>query len=164
MKWKERRESQPASLLSFKRFVSGNVKAHYGILAWHYSGKSDALTLTVNKAVLFHGVRLFGNSRGSEYEVKLTIKNANVTGTYTSQQDSDGVPGYDVMLAKPIAFLPDEEVTITATIKGPTSCWGTRGKSSVKVDDIVVTFRDTILSLRKDMTRGQFYKAFLSEL
>ena len=32
------------------------------------------LGITVNKAVLFHGVRLFGDTGGSQYEVKFTVK------------------------------------------------------------------------------------------
>ena len=52
------------------------------------------------------------------------------------------VPGYDVMFPNPIPPLPNEEITITATIKGPSSYGGANGKSSVKIDDIVVTFKD----------------------
>ena len=103
-------------MLSFRRFDSGNVKANSITPSWSYSGSSDDLTLTVSKAVLFHGVRLFGDSGCSQYEVNLKIKDENVTGTYTSQQDGDGVPGYDVMLSKPIFLLPDEKVTISATM------------------------------------------------
>ena len=166
LKWKERRERQPSPLLSFKRFDSGNVKANDNVFGWSYNGRSDALTLTVSKTVLFHGVRLFGNSGGSQYEVKFKIKDKNVTGIYHSQQGSDGVPGYDVMLPKPIFLLPDEEITIIATIKGRNSYWGEEGKSSVKVDDIVVTFKDKPGLSRNHTgnTMGQFYKFFLSEL
>ena len=56
-------------------------------------------------------------------------------GTYTSQQGSDGVPGYDVMLPKPIPLLRNEEITIIARIKGPNSHFVEQGKSPVKVDD-----------------------------
>ena len=75
--------------------------------------------MKVNKAVLFHGVRLFGDHRGSKYEVRFTIKDKNVTGAYTSTQDNDGVWDYDVMLPKPISLQRNEKFTITATIKGP---------------------------------------------
>ena len=80
LKWKKRRQRQPAPLLSFNRFDHGNVNAN-NIVCWSYKGRPDALILTVNKAVLFHGVRLFGNSRGSQYEVKFTVKDETVTGT-----------------------------------------------------------------------------------
>ena len=116
LKWKERRQRQPAPLLNFTRFDSANVKVNSNTSGWDYSGNSDALTLTVNKAVLFHGVRLFGDSGCSQYEVDFTIKEENVTGTYTSKQDNNGVPGYDVMLSKSIPLLPDEKITIVAKI------------------------------------------------
>ena len=162
LKWKKRVKRQPVSLLGFRRFDPGNVRIH-----WTYCGESDALTLTVNKAALFHGVRLFGNSGGSQYKVNFKIKDETVTGTYTSQQDSDGVPGYDVMLAKPISLLRDEDITIIATIKGQNSYWGEEGKLSVEVDDIVVTFKDAPSGLSGNLTNkteGQFCKVFLSKL
>ena len=166
LKWKERRERKPSPLLSFKRFDSGNVKANDNVFGWSYNGRSDALTLTVSKTVLFHGVRLFGNSGGSQYEVKFKIKDKNVTGIYTSLRDSDSVPGYNVILPKPISLLPNEEITIIATIKGPKSYYGKEGKSIVNVNDIFVTFEDAsgLSSNGTSKTGGQFYKVFLSEL
>ena len=157
LKWKEQGERQSAPILSFRRFDSGNVNS---VIEWTYSGASDALTLTVNKAVLFHGVRLFGDCGCSQYKVNFKIKGENVRGTYTSQKDGDGVPGYDVILPKPISLLPDENIIIIATVKGQNSYWGKKGESSAKVDDIVVTFKDAPSSLSgncTDMTRGQFY-------
>ncbi|CAB3984543.1 BTB POZ domain-containing 6-like [Paramuricea clavata] len=105
---------------------------------WSYHGESDGLTL-----------------------------DKNVTGTYTSEQDSDGVPGYDVMLPNPIPLLPNKEITIIATIIGPNSYSGTNGKSSVKIDDIVITFKIAPSGLSSNSTgksSGQFYKIFLSKL
>ena len=156
-KWKKSRK-RFVFVVSFSRFDPGNVTTSCG-----YGGGSDALILTVNKAVLFHGVRLFGDIRGSQYEVKFTVKDETITGTYTSQQN-DGVWSYDVVLSNPVPLLPNEEFTITATIKGPPSCKGLNGKTSVKVDDIVVTFKTSDLSRNgTNNTRGQFFKIFLSE-
>ena len=160
LKWKEHKKRQPC-ILSFNRFDSANTGS-----GWGYSGKSDALALVVNKAVLFHGVRLFG-SNGGRYEVKFTIKDKNVTGSYTSEQDSDLVPGYDVMLPNPIPLLPNEKITIIAMITGPKSYYGNSGKSSVTINDIVVTFKDAPTGLSSNTTGktfGQFYKIFLSKL
>ena len=158
LKWKKgRRRSGP--VVSFSRFDPGNVSAE----GWGYGRCSDALTLSVNKAVLFHGVRLFGDPGGSQYEVKFTIKDETVTGTYPSQQN-DCVWSYDVMLSNPIPFLPNEEFTIVATIKGPNSYTGQNGKTSVKVDDIVVTFKNSVFSTNAtSINAGQFFKIFLSE-
>ena len=167
LKWKEHKKRQ-SCFVSFSRFDPANVRENNSKLnIWNYTGgSSDALSLVVNKAVLFHGVRLFG-SNGGRYEVKFTIKDKNVTGSYTSEQDSDGVPGYDVMFPNPIPLLPNEQITIIATITGPNSYYGTRGKSSVKIADIVVTFKDALSRLSSNntnKTQGQFYKIFLSEL
>ena len=71
------------------------------------------------------------------------------------------------MLPKPIPLLSNEEITIIATIKGPNSYFGEQGKSPVKVDDIVVTFKGAPSGLSNNHTsetRGQFYEIFLSEL
>ena len=158
LRWKVRRK-RSGPVVSFSRFDPGNVGGNI----WGYTGPCDALTLTINKAVLVHGVRLFGDTGGSKYEVKFKIKDETVTGTYTSQQN-DGVWSYDVMLSNPIPFQPNEEFTIIATIKGPTSCKGQNGKQSVKVNDIVVTFKKSSLSKNgTDNTHGQFFKIFLSE-
>ena len=162
LKWKEQGRRR-LKIVGFSRFEAAKISS-----GWIYSGSSDALTLTVNKAGLFHGVRLFGFSNSSQYKVKFGVKQENVTGTYTSEQDKDGVWGYDVMLTKPISVKPNEEFTIIATIQGPSSYYGQNGKSSVKVDGTVVTFQDTnysshgLFSNSTGTTQGQFYKIFLS--
>ena len=85
LKWKGLGKRVPSPFVSFSRFVSGNVKPD--LTYWNYYNRNaDALTLTVNKAVLYHGVRLFGDSGCSQYEVNFKIKDENVTGTYTSQK------------------------------------------------------------------------------
>ncbi|CAB4042988.1 BTB POZ domain-containing 6-like [Paramuricea clavata] len=161
LEWKEQKKRQPY-IVGFSRFDVANASS-----GWNYRGGSDALILIVNKAVLFHGVRLFGDSGGSRYEVKFTVKNENVKGTYTSERDNDRGWGYDVMLPKPVPIKRDEKFTIIATIEGPQSHIGNKGKSSVKVGDIVVTFNDAPYSLSSNCTNkavGQFYKIFLSDL
>ena len=165
LRWKKQGPRGPpaSKIVGFSRFDVGNSYS-----GWGYSGKSDALTLKVNKTVLFHGVRLFGDPSGSQYKVKLGVKNENVTGTYTSIQDKYGVWGYDVMLPKPISLQPNEKFTTVATIQGPSSIYGNDGKTSVNVDGTVVTFQNTnygslgLSSNSTDKTGGQFYKIFLS--
>ena len=162
LKWKKKWKRKH-NIVACSRFDPDDVW-----YVWGYDGRSsDALTLTVNKAVLFHGVRLFGNSCGSQNEVKLTIKDENVTGTYTSGKGNDGVWGYDVMLPEPISLQRNEKFTITATRKGKGSYFRKRGKPSAKVNDIEVTFTDAEIDLRENQAskhRGQFYKIFLSRL
>ena len=165
VKWKDLRRRQLPQVVGFSRFDVANVVVR-GHMMWCYHGnESDALTMTVNKAVNFHGVRLFGKANGSAYNVKFTIKGETVTGTYTSKQDEIGVWGYNVMLPTPILLRPRTEFTMIATIDGPRSQNGVDGKSSVKVDDIVVTFKNPPSSLQTngtDKNMGQFYKVFLS--
>ncbi len=164
LKWKESRKRQRPRIVGFSRFDVANTL--HG--DWRYSGGADALTLSVNKAVLFHGVRLFGDANGSQYEIKFKVKDENVTGTYTSERDKDGVYCYDVMLPKPVSLQPDEEFTITATIQGPPSQRGHKGKPSVNVDGTIVTFKNalcrsySLTSNGTDTDRGQFYKIFFS--
>ena len=160
------KENATSYIVSFSRFDVANTLSGN----WKYNAGSDALSLTVNQAVLFHGVRLFGDAHGSQYEVKFTLKYENVTGTYTSEKDKEGVWGYDVMLPKPISLQPDEQFTIIATITGPQSHRGENGKSSVKNDDTVVIFENApyrshgLISNGTSKNCGQFYKIFLSKI
>ena len=165
LKWKTREKRYHVRTVGFSRFELANV-----IGSWVYGGsESDALTMTVNKAVLFHGVRLFGDYHNAKYDVKLTIKDKSVavTGTYTSEKDDDGVWGYDVILPEPIPLQAGEDFTVVATIQGAESHRGVYGKSSVTVDDIVLTFQNAPSSLSSnctDVEDGQFYKIFLSSM
>ena len=73
LKWKGLGKRVPSPLVSFSRFVSGNVKPD--LTYWNYYNRNaDALTLTVNKAVLFHCVRLFGDSGCSQSKSTLKSK------------------------------------------------------------------------------------------
>ena len=66
------------------------------------------------------------------------------------------------MLPTPISLQSSEEFTITATINGPPSKRGVRGKLSVKADDIVVNFKNPPEKRTNGTgaTCGQFYKLF----
>ena len=162
-KWKERENRQHAI---FTRFECGNIIPNTNT-RWIYSGCSDALTLMVNKTVLLNGVRLFGDTGGSQYEVEFNIKDVTITEMYTSKKGSDGIPAYDVMLPKPIFLQPGEEITMTAKIRGPNSYYGEDGKLSVNVDGIVVTFKNAPSgrsSNNTDDKLGQFFQIYLSKL
>ena len=77
------------------------------------------------------GVHLFGEQE-SEYLVTLEVevkdkgdkdaKGAKVTErsllqSYTSKRNQDDIPGFDVMLEKPIPLNPSKVVTLSATVK-----------------------------------------------
>ena len=163
-KWKDHRQKRHQSTFSCSRFEPFYVGKDN--LGWYYSRNlADVLTVVVDEAVMFRGVRLIGQTDGSEYNVKLSIKDESVTGTYTSEQDKDGVWGYDVMLPTPISLHANEEFTMIATISGPTSMRGVNGKLSVKDCDVVVNFKNPPSSMRTNgtnKTEGQFYKLFMS--
>ena len=69
LKWKGDIKTKPVAsvrVYNVRRLECRNVKPDSSY--WYYKGDSDALTLTVNKAVLFHGVRL------AEVNTKSTLK------------------------------------------------------------------------------------------
>ena len=59
------------------------------------------------------GVRLFGDQGGSEYEVTFEVKKAKVTGKYTSHRNQDDIPGFEVMLEKPIILRINEQSNLS---------------------------------------------------
>ena len=95
------------------------------------------LCFSVNKSATFHGVYLFGGDKGSKYEVTLEVDGAKVTGTYTSECNSEGVYGFNVMLPMTISIEENKIVEMAATIKGPKSYRGSKGKQSVEVNGVI---------------------------
>jgi hypothetical protein len=113
------------------------------------------------EAVMFHGVRVFGDAHGSEYHVTMTIKEEKkygrsvVSGSYTSELARCNSYGFDVVLSKPIRIqlksswisngyqysyqyprsytLQSDSYTLELLIKGPRSYYGTAGETAVKM-------------------------------
>ena len=116
---------------------------------WHYTpGKSDALNLTVSKAVTLHGVQHFGSESG-EYTVSLEVKDVTnsgislvkLTGTYSSEKDeANGYHGFDVMFDHPLCLEQGKTYEIVSLIKGPSSWRLTKGKESDEVQGIQFSF------------------------
>ena len=163
LEWKNQGERVRTRMFGFSRFEVNDIGS-----IWCYDGtRPDALSMSVNKAVVFYGVRLFGQADGSKYHVKFSIKDKSVMKTYTSEADQDGVWGYDVMLPTPVSLSPNEEVLIMAAIKGPPSQRGLNGKSPAALNTIVLTFKNPPPSFSTNGTdkyMGQFYKLFLSSV
>ena len=87
LKWKDHVVKRHLRVVGCNRFDPVDVEDE-----WYYDGtKSDAINITVSKAVVFHGVRLFGQADESKYEVKFSINSESVKGTYSSDEDNDGV-------------------------------------------------------------------------
>ena len=108
---------------------------------------------------------MFGDSNCSKYDVTLEVKNAKVSGTYTSECKSRSplIYGYDVMLPTPISVKQNEVVTMVATVSGPRSYSGGNGKASVEVGGATVTFRNSPRSVNGTSVQGgQFLEIILS--
>ena len=159
LRWKQPRTRAP--LKGFKRFNLADVKEPSS--SWWYAGNSDRLSFSVNKPATFHGVYLFGDDEGSEYEVTLEVDGAKVTGTYTSECNSEGVYGFNVMLPTPISIEQSKIVTMVAITKGPNSYYGEGGKESVDVGGVVVKFSAASgVTNGTNQMKGQFYEIILS--
>ena len=159
--------------------------------SWQYHGSSDEygspsnkqndrdyLSFSVDQHALFLGVRLFAASqvdyehRGSTYKVNLTVNGVSANPptntwekftTYKSDTKEQNIPGFDVMLKSPILVREKEVVRMDAGIYGPRSHFGWRGKTTVKVRGITVTFLDSdICTSRTCVSRGQFHQIILS--
>ncbi len=120
VKWKRRKSNRLVTLVRISRFLLFNVK---GPLWAYTSGQPDCLSFSVNKKAWFHGVRLFGDKKGSQYKVVLKLDGSElVSDSFTSKSDKDDISGFDVMLSSPVIVKKGSTVKISATISGPISC------------------------------------------
>ena len=133
---------------------------------WHYTpGKSDALNLTVSKAITLHGVQHFGSESG-EYTVSLEVKDVansgfslvKLTGTYSSEKDeTNGYYGFDVMFDRPVSLEQGKTYETVSLIKGPSSWRVTNGKESDEVQGIQFSFISSASSKNgTNVKTGQF--------
>ena len=116
---------------------------------WHYiRGNTDALNLTVSKAITLHGVQHLGSESG-EYTVSLEVKDVTnsgislvkLTGTYSSEKDeANGYHGFDVMFDHPVCLEQGKTYETVSLIKGPSSWRVTKGKESDEVQGIQFSF------------------------
>ena len=162
VKWKRREQKD---FVRVRRFISSNVKGPDNS-SWNYTGGNpDNLSFSVNREVLFHGVRLFGDRKGGQYKVLLKLDRSQlVNGSFTAKIDKDGVPGFDVLLPSPVIARKDNTVNISATISGPKSCYGKEGMAKVESGVLAATFYTTIdvLTNGTNSSDGQFYEILIS--
>ena len=156
LKW--RQPNRTGNIVRFSRF---SRKAEE-LQKWGYAGTPDRLCFSFNEEVSLLGVRLFGDEDGSGYQVTFEVKEAKVTGTYVSGRNQDDVPGFDVLLKKPVILKQNEVVTLSATIKGPQSCGSINGLSPVKLEGISVTFSNARPPNNgTNVNHGQFHEIIL---
>ena len=144
----------------FERFPDYGI----GGRTWLYNkGELDQLCFSVSEDSMFHGIRLFGNSWNSKYEVSLEVCGAKVQKVYRSTLNDQGIPGFDVKLKKPIVLQKDDVVTILARIKGPPSYYGWRGHKTTQALGVTVTFQDVdTTNQRTCVAEGQFHELIIS--
>ena len=93
----------------------------------------------------------------------MEVDGAKVTGTYTSECNSEGIYGFNVMFPTPISLEKNKVVTMAAMIKGPSSYTGSKGEKSVEVDRVIVTFSNASETGNgTNVTIGQFYEIIFS--
>ena len=164
LKWRQPKRNQPI-LKGFKRCNLLDIRAP-DTSGWHYIGNPESLGFRVNKAATFHGVYLFGDDKGSKYEVTLEVNRVKVTDTYTSECNSECVYGFCVMLPRPISVKENQLVIMDATIRGPNSYYIGKfgGVKSVEVDGVKVIFNNVSGSPSNgtNIFGGQFYEIILS--
>ena len=144
------------------------------------------------EAVMFHGVRVFGDAQGSTYHVTMTIDNREVvSNTYTSDQTRCNSYGFDVVLSKPVQIqlnstwisdgwygkktfqhprsytLESKSYTIQLLIQGPRSYYGIRGKKTLKMcEHISVEFDECHLPRHKNngtnVNHGQIFQLLMT--
>jgi len=143
-------------LCRFKSFNTG----------WSYSySSSNSITLTVDKNLKLHEVRLFG-SENKEYSVTLTVMDVrnNVfvaiqKGQFLSKQVQNEVlgeyQGFDVVFKPPIALEARAIYTVKAQITGPPSWYGQSGLSRVEHSGVNFVFTNTSGS-QTSYGKGQF--------
>ena len=142
-----------------KRFVKVISESQWG----YASSSADRIHFTVNKPIKLHGVQHFG-SKGGEYVVSTEVKHTTggslvkQSGSYTSEKDKT-FPyfGYVVLFDHPVGLVENKEYELVSLIKGPSSCYGEGGKTSIETNGVQFFFRSSLVSSNgTNHTRGQF--------
>ena len=131
-----------------------------------YYGKTDAVSFSVNKAILFHGVYFFGK-KNSTYSVKLDVMDSNTksicvskTGEFSSellQRKNSSYDGYRVTFDKKVILKKDKNYVLRAKISGPDSSYGAGAFSYVQCSGVKFTFMNSEYSDNgTDDNGGQF--------
>ena len=119
------------------------------IYGWGYSGGgNNSISLTVNKNIKLHAVRLFGG-KNSEHSVSLSVDVSNGRHVVTKKGKflSKGVHselgvymGFDIAFEPPIPLEANIKYDINAKIAGPPSWYGVSGQYSVVHPGVTFSF------------------------
>jgi hypothetical protein len=136
------------------------------------SGLPDRIAFTVNKRIMIHGVRLFGEHTGEKYKVKLDISDNNneivgsKEGDFSSKvmnYQEKGLYVFDVFFNDPVEVKIGTRYTLAALLEGPRTCYAINASSSVDASGVIFTFFDVDNSYSETSVRtGQFMNLFFS--
>ena len=137
-----------------------------------YTGKADAINVSVDKDIALHGVCFFGSENGT-YSVDLTVnelKHGSVliskSGQFTSellQCEIGNYWGFKLLFDTKFVLKKNTTYYIWAIIIGPVSSRGENGVSSIQCSDVTFTFKKAEDPFnRTDVRIGQFPELLFS--
>ena len=152
------------------RFTRSSMK-----FGWNNSeSDTSCLGISVDRDIIFHGVKLFG-SRDNTYSVSLSlIKDlggkviASVDGVFSSPSCATGASDYDfvVTFKEPALLRKNDEHELECRISGPQSWYGIEGHQTICCHGVTFFLKDTRVrysSLRTTTKQGQI-KEFIYSL
>ena len=152
------------------RFTRSSMK-----FGWNNSeSDKSCLGISVDRDIIFHGVKLFG-SRDDTYSVSLSlIKDlsgkviASVDGVFSSPSCATGASDYDfvVTFKEPTLLRKGDEYELECRISGPQSWYGTEGHQTICCHGVTFFLKNTRVSyssLRTTTKQGQI-KEFIYSL
>jgi len=137
-----------------------------------YNGKTDAISFSVDRDIVFHGVCLFGR-KDSTYSVKLDVMDSNTksisvskTGEFSSERLQGmfySYDGYIVSFDKKVILKKSKNYVIRAKISGPASLRGVGAVRSVPRSGVRFAFMNSEYSDNgTDVVGGQFPELLFS--
>ena len=152
------------------RFTRSSMK-----FGWNNSeSDKSCLGISVDRDIIFHGVKLFG-SRDDTYSVSLSlIKDlsgkviASVDGVFSSPSCATGASDYDfvVTFKEPALLRKGDEYELECRISGPQSWYGTEGHQTICCHGVTFFLKNTRVwysYLRTTTKQGQI-KEFIYSL
>jgi len=147
-------------------------------LGWLYlsmrkcDGSTDAISFSVDKDIVLHGVCLFGRENAT-YFVELDVIDSRSKSSVTSkagrfssellQGKNSSYHGYRVSFDKQIILKKNTKYDIRVKISGPPSLRGAGGVSSVQCSGVTFTFMNSEYSPNgTNVDRGQFPELLFS--
>ena len=154
------------------RFTRSSIK-----FGWNNSESDTSyLGISVDRDIIFHGVKLFG-SRDNRYSVSLSlIKDLNgkvlasVNGVFSSPSCATRASDYDfvVTFKEPVLLRKGDEYELESRISGPQSWYGTEGHQTISCHCVTFFLKDIRAwyssRVRTNTTQGQIKEFIYSPI